>query len=183
MFEQLSPEAELLHPVTPAQLTGRAGCEKRLVIVEVGAPPLLLVLPVRLLLVDVGHALLAEGTVVEPVVPGPSVHHGIHRHRDLQSRMGIDQGHQRQETVVGDAEDPDLPVALRDVLHQPVDGVPGIGRVVDRRRIQRAAQRAIHHVIALRVVLAAHVLDDADVAAFDDDVGGVVVSVQVGSEM
>ena len=73
---------------------------------------------------------------------------------------------------------PTLPLRLRDVLHQPVDRVVGVGGVIDRRRIQRPVQRAVHHVVPLGAVFAAHVLHDADVAALDDDVGGVVVSLE-----
>ena len=78
---------------------------------------------------------------------------------------------------------PTLPLRLRDVLDQPVDGVVGVGGVIDRRRVLRAAQRPVHHVVALRAVLAAHVLHDADVAAFDDDVGGVVVALKDRAEV
>ncbi len=78
---------------------------------------------------------------------------------------------------------PTLPLRLRDVLHQPVDGVAGVGGVIDRRRVLRPAQRAVHHVVALGAVLAAHVLDDADVAALDDHVGGVVVAVEDRAEV
>ena len=96
----------------------------------------------------------------------------------LSAGCGFDERHQRQEAVVGDPEDADAAVALRHVLHQPVDGVVGVGRVIDRRRVLRPAQRAVHHVVALGAVLPAHVLDHADVAALDDHVGGVVVAAQ-----
>ena len=78
---------------------------------------------------------------------------------------------------------PTLPFAFRDVLHQPVDGVVGVGGVIDRRRVLRPVQRAVHHVVALGAVLAAHVLHHADVAALDDHVGGVVVAVQDRAEV
>ena len=55
--------------------------------------------------------------------------------------------------------------------------------MIDRRRVLRAVQRPVHHVVAFGAVLAAHVLNDADVAAFDDDVGGVVVAVQDRAEV
>ena len=97
--------------------------------------------------------------------------------------MRVDERHQRKEAVVGDAEDAHLPVALGRVLHQPVDGVPGIGGMIDRGRVLRSVQRAIHHVVALGAVLAADVLDDADVAALDDHLGGVVVAVQDGAKV
>jgi hypothetical protein len=86
--------------------------------------------------------------------------------------MGIEETHQDQEPRVRGADHADPAVRLRDVLHQPVDGVPGVGRVVDGGRIQRPAQRAVHHVFALRAVLAADVLEDPDVAREGHDVVG-----------
>ena len=97
--------------------------------------------------------------------------------------MRIDERHQRQEAVVGNAEDADLAVALRKILHQPVDGVVRVGRMVHGSGVQRAMQRAVHHVVALRVVLSANVLDHADVTACDDDLGSVVVSPKDRAEM
>jgi hypothetical protein len=49
--------------------------------------------------------------------------------------------------------------------------------VIDWGGILRAVQRAIHYVIAFGAVFAADILDYADVAAFDDYVGGVVVAI------
>jgi hypothetical protein len=83
----------------------------------------------------------------------------------------------------GDADNADIAVGFRDVLREPVDGVVGVGGVVDGCRIQRPAEGAVHDVVALGAILAADVLDDADVAAFDDDVRGVVVAVEAGVEV
>ena len=55
--------------------------------------------------------------------------------------------------------------------------------MVDRGGIERPAQGAVHHVVALGPVLAAHVLDSADVAALDDHLGGVVVTLEDGAEV
>ena len=60
---------------------------------------------------------------------------------------------------------PTLPLDFGNVLDQPIDGVVGVGGVIDVGRIQRPVQRPGHDVVALRTVLAAHVLHDADVAA------------------
>ena len=78
---------------------------------------------------------------------------------------------------------PTLPFALGDVLHQPVDGVVRVGRVVDGRRVQRPPERPVHDVVALRAVLAAHVLDGPDVAPLDDHVRRVVVALQDRAEV
>ena len=86
--------------------------------------------------------------------------------------MGIEETHEDQEPRVGGADHADPAVGLRHVLHQPVDRVPGVGRVVDGGRVQRPAQRAVHHVLALRAVFAADVLKDPDVAREGHDVVG-----------
>ncbi len=44
-------------------------------------------------------------------------------------------------------------------------------------------QRAIHYIVALGAVLAAYVLDHPDISAFDDHLGGIVVTAQDWSEM
>ena len=183
VLQDLAPEAHLLQAVAAPHLPRRAGGQPLVVVVEMARPPLRLGVARGLLLPDVGHVLLPEGTVVEPVVAHPSVHHRVHGHGDLQRRVRVDQGHQGQEPVVGDAEDADPSARLRHVLHQPVDGVVGVGGVVDGSRVERAVQRPVHHVVALGAVLAAHVLHHADVAALDDDVGGVVVALEDGPEV
>src|SRR5262245_37315728 len=55
--------------------------------------------------------------------------------------------------------------------------------MVDLSRIQRPPQRAVHHIISLGAVLAAHVLHRADVAASNDYLGGVVIAGQDRAEM
>src|SRR3712207_7573308 len=50
---------------------------KHVVRVEVARPPLDFVPARGLLVVDVRHALLPEGAVVEPVVAAPAVHHRV----------------------------------------------------------------------------------------------------------
>ena len=92
--------------------------------------------------------------------------------------MRVHQGHQGQKSVIRDAQDAHFAIGLRDVLDQPVDGVVSVGGMVNRRGIARPAERAVHDVIALGAILAAHVLHDANVAAVDDDIGGVVVTLQ-----
>ena len=178
MLEDLAPEAGLLQPAAPAKLSGRSRLHEHVIVVEMARPPLCFGRARRLLIVDIRHILLPEGAVVKPVVALPSVHHRIHRDRNFQRRMRIDERHQRKESVVRDAEDPDLAVALRDVLHQPVNRVVGVGRVIDGRRIQRSVQRTVHHVVPLGSMLAPNVLHDADVPAVHDDVGGVVVAAE-----
>src|SRR6266516_5002900 len=97
--------------------------------------------------------------------------------------MWIYQRHQRQKAVVGDAEDADLAVAFGDVLHQPINRVVGVGSMIDRRRILRSMQRTIHDIVALGTVLAAYVLDHADVAALDNYFDGIVIAAENWAKM
>src|SRR5689334_5091911 len=97
--------------------------------------------------------------------------------------MRVDEGHQRQEAVVRNAENADASVSLGNVLHQPVNRVVRVGGMVHVGRVLRPVQRTIHHVVAFGTVLAANVLDHANVSAFDNHVGGVVVTVQDRTEI
>src|SRR6266581_3172576 len=183
MFEDFAPESDLLESMEAPELAGGPRLHELVVIIEVASPPFGPVVARGFLFVDVGHILLAEGAVVEPVVAHPAVDHGIHRHRHLERWVRIDERHQGREAVVGNAENADLAVAFRDVFHEPVDRVVRVGGVIDRSGVQGPAQGTIHHVVALGVILAAHILDHANVAAFQDDFGGVVVTAQGGAEM
>ena len=78
---------------------------------------------------------------------------------------------------------PTLPLDLGNVVHEPVDGVVGVRGLVDGRGVLRAADGAIHDVVAFGAVLAADVLNDADVAAIDDDVDGVVIALKDWTEV
>ena len=74
-------------------------------------------------------------------------------------------------TVKPSYELPSIPTRPFDsghVLHEPVDGVVGVGRVIDLAGVERPSQRPRHHVVPFRSVLAAHVLEHADVAVGDE---------------
>ena len=111
----------------------------------------------------------AEGAVVEPVIAHPAVDHRALRHRGLERRMRIDLRHERRKAQVAGADDADLAVRLRRVLHQPLDGVVGVGRLVDAGVVQRPrpAGRFMMYC-ALGPVQAANVLVDADVAVLHE---------------
>src|SRR6266567_6870825 len=98
------------------ELGHRARIHIQVVIVEMVGPPLGVVLARGLLLIDVWQVLLAECAVVEPVIAHPAVDHGIHGNGNFKCRVRVDQGHQRQKTVVGDAEDSNLAVGFGNVL-------------------------------------------------------------------
>ena len=142
----------------------RAIAEEGCIIVVALAEPVLVGLPARGLAVDVADHLLPEGAVVEPVVAFPHVDHRVDRHRGLERRVRVDEAHQGREAVVAGADRADTAVRFGHVPDQPVDGVPGVGRMVDRGRVERAAQGPVHHIVAARLVLAAHVLERDDIA-------------------
>ncbi len=62
---------------------------------------------------------------------------------------------------------PTRPFDFGHVLHEPVDGVVSVGRMVDRGRVQGAAQGAVHDILALRPIFAAHVLVGDDISGAD----------------
>jgi hypothetical protein len=95
----------------------------------------------------------------------------------------MNEGGKGKPAVVRDAENADLAVGLGDVVDKPLDRVVGVGALVDRRGILRAVHGAVHHVVTLGTVLAANVLNDADVAAADNHVRGVVVAVDCRPQM
>jgi len=74
----------------------------------------------------------------------------------------------RCESVVGDADDADLAVALGRIFYEPVDGVVGVGGVVYLVGL-RGAEGAFISIRPSEPYLPRNVLDDADVAAVDDD--------------
>ena len=183
MLHQLGGEAQLIESVQSRHVASGTGAEPGVVIIVVIRPPPERAAAGGLLVVDVHQAVEPEGAIVEPIVPPPTVHHGIDRHRGAQRGMGMHECHQRGEAIIGNAQDADLAVALRHVLHQPVDGVIGVGGVIDRRGVERAVQRPGHHVIAFGTMFATHILDDPDVAAVDHGVIRHVSAVDHSREM
>ena len=97
--------------------------------------------------------------------------------------MRIHESHQRQKSIVGDSQNANFAVRLRNILHQPIDGVVGIGGVIDWSGVLRAMERAVHHVIAFRLVFAAYVLHHADVPALDNHINGIVITIENWTKM
>nr|GEU28205.1 hypothetical protein [Tanacetum cinerariifolium] len=167
MLEQLAREIEPVEAELPGVVAGRAGAQHALVIVVHAGGQRLAGALGRGLAGDVMEVVDAEGAVVEPVVAAPAVHHRAHRHGRLQRRMRVGQRHQHREALVRRADHADLAVGLGEVFHEPVDGVPGVRRVVGAGVVERALEGARHHVVAVGAVLAAHVLEGADIAGID----------------
>jgi hypothetical protein len=80
---------------------------------------------------EVEHVRQVERAVVVKVVSDEPVGDGRLRRDGLDGRMRVDHRHRRVEAGIGDSPDADVSVVVRDVLHHPVDGVPGVARFID----------------------------------------------------
>ena len=85
----------------------------------------------------------------------------------LSAGCGAEQRHHDREALVRRADHADAAVRFGRVLHEPVDGVIGVGHVIALVGLSGPRNRARHYVVALGFVLAAHVLKHADVAVGD----------------
>ena len=74
---------------------------------------------------------LPKGAVVEPVVSHPPIDHGALGRRNFERGMRMDEGHDDSEALIARTDHADSAVRLVNILHQPVDGVIGVGRIVD----------------------------------------------------
>ena len=86
MLEDLPPETHLFKSPSPSEFTGRSGLHEHVIVVKVAGPPFGFVLARCLLVVDIGHSLLTEGTMMEPIVAQPTIDHGVHRHGHADAR-------------------------------------------------------------------------------------------------
>src|SRR5262245_11574212 len=111
-------------------------------------PPANLVSAGGFLVVDITHALLTKRAIVKPVVAHPAVDHGIHRYRHFERRVRIDECHKRQETVIGNAEDTDPAVGLRNVLNEPIYRVVGVCWMIHFCGVLWTTHGAIHYIFA-----------------------------------
>ncbi len=78
--------------------------------------------------------------------------------------MRIERAHHREPRRVARADHADASVVVGHVLEQPLDGVVGVGALVDRLGILAIARLAQHHELAFGLEAAANVLQDDDVA-------------------
>ena len=108
-----------------------------------------------------------EGSAMIAVVAQEKVGHGRLGAGGSQRGMGVDDGGRRIEAWVGDAPYAHLVVVVGDVLEQELDGVVGVGCVVDVLGGFLVVDVGAHlDKIALAHPAATHVLVDKDVAAF-----------------
>src|SRR5947207_14255781 len=91
--------------------------------------------------------------------------------------MRIHESHQRQKSIVGDSQNANFAVRLRNILHQPIDGVVGIGGGSDWSGVLRSMGRALRHVIGCRLVFAAYVLYSSDAPALDIHIRAFVITI------
>ena len=63
--------------------------------------------------------------------------------------MWVEQCHQGQKAIVRNPQDAHIAVCLGHVFYEPVDGVVGIGGMVNGSRIAGAIEGPIHHIVAL----------------------------------
>jgi len=164
MTREPLPERQLVHAKRRPERTGRAGGEPGLVGIVTRRRPFLLGTLVRRLAVDVIGIGFAERAVVKPVVADPRVDHRIEWDGGFQRRMRMDETHQDGETVVARAHGGDFAVALGHVVHQPLDRVVGIGRMIDPGIIELPGKRPVHDVRSFGLIFTAHVLGHDDIA-------------------
>ena len=105
-----------------------------------------------------------EGAVVMEVVAQEHVGRRRLGRGGLECRVRFEQGHHRQPARVGDAQHADAAVVVLHVLDQPVDRVVRVGALVDGLGLTRVPRSPDHHERPLRLVPAANVLEDEDVA-------------------
>ena len=103
-----------------------------------------------------------ERAVVMEVVAHEPVRNGCLWRCGLERGMRIDHAHRRVEAGIGDAEHANVAVVVRNVLHEPVDGVVGVGALVDFFRALVWIERADVNVITFGAIAAADVLRDED---------------------
>src|SRR5579859_8121498 len=84
----------------------------------------------------------------------------------FQRGMRLEHAHYRKPTAVGDAEEANAAVVVRNIFHQPVDGVVRVRAFVNARSFGMAvgiAYRPLHDERALRTKTSANVLENENV--------------------
>ncbi len=105
----------------------------------------------------------AEGAVVVEIITQIHVRWRRLFGDGLERRVRLDHRHGRQPAAVGNSQHAHASVVVRNVLEQPVDGVVGVGALVDGLRVVRVAGPAQHHELAFGFVTPANILEDEDV--------------------
>ncbi len=113
-----------------------------------------------------------EGASVVGVVPFEEVGHGSFGRGGLDRGVGVDDGGGGIESGIGDAPDADLAVVVGDVLEQPVHGVVHVGAFIGFAGLRMVDMGAHFNKLPLRLVAAADVLQDEDVAGAGEGFGG-----------
>src|SRR6202021_83502 len=111
------------------------------------------------------EAVIESKSAVSPkIITQPLVHgRGLRGNRN-DGRMRIAGGHQREFRIVGDAKQPYLAVAVRNVLDQPSDCIPGVGRLVSCAGILKVQQWSAQNKCSLGPISSPDRLANEDVA-------------------
>ena len=100
--------------------------------------------------------------VVIEVVPHEPIRDRRLGRRGFQRRMRIDHAHRRVEARIRNPEDPHFAVVIGSILHQPIDGVKGVGALVRLLWPLVGIERSHVHILAFRAIAPAHVLRHKD---------------------
>ncbi len=150
MLREVAPEPGLLEAARRRHRARRTGAQILNVSVTRSRPPLFGARARGFLSVDVvERRILPERSVVEPVIAHPAIDHRRERHRNLQGRMRMHHRHHHRVSLIRAADRSHAAVGFGNVLHQPVDGVVGVGDVVGFGRVQRAPHGPRHHILTL----------------------------------
>ena len=106
----------------------------------------------------------AEGAVVVKIIAQEHVGGRGLLGNSFERGMRLEHAHHREPATVGDAQEADAAVVVRNVFDEPCNGVVRVRAFVDGFRIFWIAQRPLHDEFALRAVAAANVLKHEDVA-------------------
>ncbi len=106
----------------------------------------------------------AEGAVVMKIVAEEHICGRGLRRDCLECRMRLQHAHDRQPAWIADAQHADAPVVVRHLLHEPIDGVVGVGALVDGLGILFVARHSRHHKGPLRLETPANVLKHEEIS-------------------
>ena len=89
----------------------------------------------------------AKGAPVKPIVGFPDIDHGVQGNSGSQCWVRVAHGSQGQPAGIGITPDSNPAIRIY-ILDDPVDGIPGIRRLVRIRIIEGAAWCTVHEVVA-----------------------------------
>src|SRR5208282_4302363 len=122
-----------------------------------------------------------EGAVVMKIVAQEHIGDGSLLGDGAHGGMRVERGHFREPAAVGNAGNPHAAVVTGNIFEQPLDGIVGVGALVDRAGVRAVPGRPQHHKFAAGIEAATNVLNDKNVAAGQHfGIGGEVAGVAGG---